>query len=147
MTVMSRRNKIIYWVSTLWLALGMVSTGLVQLFGVEAEGAIAPPGVYGIKYLGYPVYFLTLLGVWKLLGAAAVLIPKFPLLKEWAYAGFFFVMTGAVFSHGAKGDPWIEYFPSVLLLALTMLSWYFRPADRKITLVNTGTMNPKINSV
>lgn len=139
---MSKSDKIIYWVSTIWLALGMVSTGLVQLFRVEAEGAIAPPGVYGIKYLGYPVYFLTLLGVWKILGAAAVLIPKFPLLKEWAYAGFFFVMTGAVFSHVAMGDPWIEYLPSMLLLVLTMVSWYFRPADRKIMLVNTETVHP-----
>lgn len=139
---MSKRNKIIYWVSTIWLALGMVSTGLVQLLRVEAEGAIAPPGVYGIKYLGYPIYFLTLLGFWKLLGAAAVLIPNFPLLKEWAYAGFFFVMTGAVFSHMAMGDPWIEFLPSMLLLVLTMVSWYFRPADRKITLINTGTINP-----
>lgn len=135
---MSKRNKIIYWVSTVWLALGMVSTGLVQLLRVEAEGAIAPPGVYGIKYLGYPVYFLTLLGVWKLLGAAAVLVPKFPLLKEWAYAGFFFVMTGAVFSHVAMGDPWIEFLPSMLLLVLTMVSWHFRPSDRKITPANTG---------
>ena len=134
---MSKRNKIIYWVSTVWLALGMVSTGLVQLFRVEAEGATAPPGVYGIQYLGYPVYFLTILGVWKILGTAALLVPKFPLLKEWAYAGFFFVMTGAVFSHMAMGDPWIEFLPSTLLLVLIVVSWYFRPADRKITPVNT----------
>ena len=129
---MTKRNRIIYWVSTLWLALGMVSTGLVQLFKMEAEGAVAPPGVYGIKYLGYPVYFLTILGVWKMLGVIAVLIPKFALLKEWAYAGFFFVMSGAIFSHIAMSDPVKEFFPSLLLLALTVVSWYFRPADRKI---------------
>jgi len=133
---MTKTNKIIYWISTLWLALGMTSTGLVQLLRMEAQGAIAPPGVYGIKYLGYPVYFLTILGVWKLLGVVAILIPKFPLLKEWAYAGFFFLMTGAVFSHIALRDPVEEFLPSLLLLVLTVLSWYLRPADRKVILVN-----------
>ncbi len=133
---MKKTNKIIYWISTLWLALGMLSTGLVQLFRVEQDGAVAPPGVYGIKYLGYPVYLLTILGVWKIMGVIAVLIPKFPLLKEWAYAGFFFVMTGAIISHIAMGDPLNELFPALLLLGLTMISWYFRPAGRKIISVH-----------
>src|SRR5258707_11512560 len=126
---MTKRNKIIYWISTIWLALGMLSTGTLQLFRANAEGALAPPGVYGITHLGYPVYFLTILGIWKILGVVAVLIPKFPLLKEWAYAGFFFVMSGAVFSHIAIGDPMKEILPGLLLLALTVGSWYFRPAD------------------
>jgi uncharacterized membrane protein YphA (DoxX/SURF4 family) len=133
---MSKRNKIIYWIATIWLALGMLSTGLVQLLKVEAEGAVAPPGVYGIKYLGYPVYFLTILGVWKILGVIALLIPKFPLLKEWAYAGFFFIMSGAIFSHIALSNPVSEIFPSLLLLALIVVSWYFRPMDRKIILAD-----------
>jgi hypothetical protein len=78
---------------------------------------------------------LTILGVAKILGVAALLIPKFPLVKEWAYAGFFFIMSGAVFSHLALGHSMNEIFPSVLLLVLTVVSWYFRPADRKIILV------------
>ena len=85
---MTKGNKIIYWIATVWLALGMLATGTLQLFKAKAEGALAPPGVYGITHLGYPIYFLTILGVWKILGAVAVLIPKFPLLNEWAYAGF-----------------------------------------------------------
>ena len=89
-------------------------------------------GVEMITHLGYPVYLLTLLGIWKILGVVAVLIPKFPLLKEWAYAGFFFIMSGAIFSHIAVGDPVNEIFPSLLLMVLTVVSWYFRPADRKI---------------
>lgn len=133
---MTKRKKIIYWIATLWLALGMTSTGILQLLRTEAKGAVAPPGVYGITYLGYPVYFLTILGVWKLLGVVAVLVPKFPLLKEWAYAGFFFIMTGAIFSHIAVGDPMIELLPSLLLLSLTVVSWYFRPPDRSIISVN-----------
>src|SRR5438552_17387919 len=125
---MTKRNKIIYWISTIWLALGMVSTGTVQLFKAkEGQG-----GADMVTHLGYPVYFLTILGIWKILGVVALLIPKFPLLKEWAYAGFFFVMSGAIFSHIAVADPLKELFPSVLLLILTVVSWYFRPADRNI---------------
>lgn len=121
---MTKRNKIIYWIATAWLALGMFSTGLVQLLQVEKE-------VDNVTKLGYPVYFLTIIGIWKILGVVTVLIPKFPLLKEWAYAGFFFAMTGATFSRMAAGDPLSEMFPSLLLLALTVVSWYFRPAGRK----------------
>jgi hypothetical protein len=110
----------------------MLATGTLQLLRAKAEGALAPPGVYGITHLGYPIYFLTILGVWKLLGVVAVLIPKFPLLKEWAYAGFFFAMTGAAFSHVAVSDPMGELVPSLFLLVLTVVSWSFRPADRKI---------------
>lgn len=124
---MTMKNKIIYWVSTLWLALGMVSTGIGQLFNLKGQG-----GADMIVHLGYPLYVLTILGIWKMLGVIAVLIPKFPLLKEWAYAGFFFIMTGAMYSHIAMGDPVIELFPSLLLLALTVISWHFRPAERKM---------------
>jgi len=133
---MTKGNKIIYWVSTIWLALGMLATGTLQLFKVKAEGAVAPPGVEGITHLGYPIYFLTILGIWKILGVVALLIPKFPLLKEWAYAGFFFAMSGAAFSHIASGDSMNEIFPSLLLLVLTVVSWYFRPSDRKIISAN-----------
>ena len=133
---MTKRNKITYWISTIWLALGMLATGALQLFKAKAEGAVAPPGVYGITHLGYPVYFLTILGVWKILGVVALLIPKFPLLKEWAYAGFFFAMSGAVFSHIASGDSMTQNVPALLLLILTVISWYFRAADRKIISVN-----------
>lgn len=122
---MTKRNKIIYWIATIWLALGMVSTGIVQLVKMKEEVEV-------FTHLGYPAYLLTILAVWKFLGVAAVLMPKFPLLKEWAYAGFFFVMSGAVFSHLACGDAASEYFGPVLLLVLTVVSWYFRPADRRI---------------
>ncbi|MDB5109977.1 MAG: DoxX family protein [Mucilaginibacter sp.] len=128
---MTKRNKIIYWISTIWLALGMVSTGAVQLFKAKTGAG----GVESITHLGYPIYFLTIIGVWKIMGVVALLIPKFPLLKEWAYAGFFFTMSGAAISHIASGTV-NEIFPSLLLLILTVVSWYFRPVDRKIILVN-----------
>ena len=88
-----------------------------------------------ITHLGYPTYLLTIIGIWKILGVIALVIPRNPLLKEWAYAGFFFIMTGAIFSHIALGDPAAELIPSLLLLVLTITSWYFRPADKKIILV------------
>ena len=126
---MTKRNKIIYWIATIWLALGMVSTGIVQLLKTKEEADM-------MTHLGYPLYFLTILGAWKMLGVVTVLIPKLPLLKEWAYAGFFFAMSGAVFSHLAVGDDAKELFGPILLLILTVVSWYFRPADRKIISVN-----------
>src|SRR6187402_3055354 len=120
---MNKRNRIIYWIATIWLSLGMLSTGIVQLIRMDAEVEL-------MQKLGYPIYFLTILGTWKVLGVVAVLLPKFPILKEWAYAGFFFSMTGALLSHMACKDEAIEFFGPSLLLVLTLLSWYFRPADR-----------------
>ncbi len=123
---MTKRNKIIYWIATVWLALGMTSTGIVQLMQIKEEAEM-------MRHLGYPLYFLTLIGIWKLLGVVAILLPKFPLVKEWAYAGFMFTMTGALFSHLAVGDAAKEYFGPTLLIVLTAVSWYFRPVERKIT--------------
>jgi len=127
---MTKRNKIIYWIATLWLALGMTSTGVVQLIKMKEE-------VEMMDHLGYPIYFLTIIGIWKILGVFTVLIPKFTLLKEWAYAGFFFVMSWAIFSHLACGDAPIALFGPILLLILTIVSWYFRPLERKIVSVQS----------
>ena len=110
---MTKTKKIIYWISTIWLALGMVSTAIVQLMRT-------PEGVDAVTRLGYPPYLLTILGVWKILGVVAVLLPKFPRLKEWAYAGFFFAMSGAAISHIVSRAPFSEIFPSLLLLILTV---------------------------
>lgn len=121
----NKRNKIIYWIATIWLSLGMLSTGIVQLLQLEEN-------IQSMELLGYPMYLLSILGVWKILGVITILIPKFPLLKEWAYAGFFFVMTGAIVSHLAVGDELITLFGPTLLLVLTVTSWYYRPASKKL---------------
>jgi len=121
-----KRNKIIYWIFTLWMSLGMISTAIVQLIKNKDELA-------NFTNLGYPSYLMTIIGIWKILGVIVILIPKFPLLKEWAYAGFFFVMSGAVVSHIIVNDAFSNTFPAVLLLVLVIISWYFRPADRKIS--------------
>jgi hypothetical protein len=127
---MTKRNKIIYWVTTVFLAFGMLAQGLAQLF--HTKGYVEIINVH----LGYPIYFMNIIGVWKILGVIAILIPKFNLLKEWAYAGFFFAMSGGVFSHIALGDSMNQIAPSLALLILTVVSWYFRPAERKIVSVN-----------
>jgi len=123
---MSKRNKIIYWIATLWLSLGMLSTGIVQILKRNEE-------ITMMKHLGYPEYILIILGIWKILGVTAVLSPKLPLLKEWAYAGFFFAMSGAIISHIISKDSFADTAPSLLLLVLTIISWCFRPASRKLT--------------
>ncbi len=142
---MTKRNKIIYWIATIWLSTGMLSTGAFQLFKAQVEGSLSPPGVYGIVHLGFPVYFLTILGVWKILGVVALLVPKFPLLKEWAYAGFFFIMSGAIYCHIAVNDPAKELISALLNLIIILVSWYFRPASRKIISVNQNEMSMSQN--
>ena len=123
---MTKRNKIIYWVATVWLAVAMIASGIQQIFTIGGVVEI-------MERLGFPTYFSVILGVWKTAGVVAILIPKFPLLKEWAYAGFFFVMSGAIVSHLAVGDEAIELFAPTFLLTLTVVSWYFRPTDRKLS--------------
>lgn len=122
---MEKRNKIIYWIVTIFLSIGMLAGGIQQMLQIGGYNEI-------ITKLHYPLYVLSILGVWKILGVIAILIPKFPLLKEWAYAGFFFAMSGAAISHFAVGQSFTETFPALILLIVTILSWYFRPSDRKI---------------
>lgn len=125
---MNKRNKIIYWIATVWLSLGMTVTGVVQLLHVKAGAG----GADSLQHLGYPLYVLTLLGICKILGVITILLPRLPLLKEWAYAGFVFLMCGALFSHLASGDAFSEMYGALLLLVLSALSWYFRPVERKV---------------
>ncbi len=127
---MKRYRHIVYWISTIWLTMGMTATGFFQLIRRKEE-------VEMFQNLGYPGYLLTIIGIWKLLAVVSILVPRSPLLKEWAYAGFFFVMTGAVFSHIASGNEAGELFGPVLLLVLTLLSWYTRPAEKRIQLGNS----------
>ncbi|MFL9832615.1 DoxX family protein [Chryseobacterium terrae] len=122
---MEKRNKIIYWIVTIFLSFGMLAGGIQQMLQIGGYNET-------ITKLHYPLYVLSILGVWKILGVIAILIPKFPLLKEWAYAGFFFAMSGAAISHFAVGETFTEVVPALILLVVTVLSWYFRPSDRKL---------------
>ncbi|MBO0936352.1 DoxX family protein [Fibrella sp. HMF5335] len=126
---MNKRYNLIYWVATGLLAVGMVAQGVAQVVHTAGYAAI-------MTHLGYPLYFLTIIGTGKLLGTVAILLPGFQLLKEWAYAGFFFVMSGAATSHLATGESVTAVLPSLVLLSLIVVSWQFRPADRKVSSLN-----------
>lgn len=122
---MEKTKKIIYWIATVWFSLGMLSSGVVQLLKMDEV-------VESMHHLGYPTYILTILGVWKILGVIVILLPKLPLIKEWAYAGFFFVASGAFISHIIMKDPFGEIFPAILLTVLLITSWYLRPEKRRL---------------
>jgi hypothetical protein len=126
---MEKRKLIWYWIITAILSFCIFSGGLAQALQVKGV-------VQGFKPLGYPNYFISLIGVWKVLGIIAILIPNFKLLKEWAYAGIFFTMSGAVISHIASNDVKVQIIAPIMLAVFTVLSWYLRPADRKIISVN-----------
>ena len=122
---MKKTRKITYWVITLFLCIGMTAGGVQQMLQVGGYNAI-------VQTLGYPLYVLSILGVWKLLGVLVLLLPGLPLLKEWAYAGFFFAMSGAALSHIIMQQAFTEALPALTLLTATVLSWYLRPASRKL---------------
>jgi len=126
---MEKRKLIWYWIITALLSFCIFIGGLFQTLQLKAV-------LEGFKPLGYPTYFISLIGIWKMLGVIAILIPKFKLLKEWAYAGIFFTMTGAVISHIASNDVKMQIVSPIVLAIFTVLSWYLRPADRKIISVN-----------
>ena len=122
---MEKKKLIWYWIITAILSFCIFFGGLTQALQLKQT-------IQGFKPLGYPTYFISLIGIWKMLGVIAILIPGFKLLKEWAYAGIFFTMTGAVISHIASNDVKVQIIAPFLLAVFTVLSWYLRPAGRKI---------------
>jgi hypothetical protein len=124
---MEKRKLIIYWVATTLMTVGMLGSGIAQLIRAKEMVGI-------ISHLGYPAYIMSILGAWKILGVVTILIPGFRLLKEWAYAGFFFLLTGALVSHLICGDSGKAVLGPLMQTLFTLLSWYFRPASRKIAL-------------
>lgn len=114
-----------YWVTTGLLALAFGMGGMADL-------ARGPEMVESMAKLGYPAYFLLILGVWKVLAVPALLAPKLPRLKEWAYAGIAFDLTGAAFSHAAAGDPAGKIITPLVILGIAAASWALRPAARKL---------------
>jgi DoxX-like family len=115
-------NKV-YWTSTVLLALVLFSGGIADL-------ARLPDTAKGVLDLGYPPLFLTILGMWKVLGAVALMAPRLPRLKEWAYAGAFFNFSGAVVSHVMAGSAIFHVIVTGLLSVITLVSWALRPGDR-----------------
>jgi hypothetical protein len=121
-----KSKKIAYWIATGLLCFCLLG-GVGQLFQVKQI-------VDGFKPLGYPTYFISIIGFWKVLAIIAILAPKLPLLKEWAYAGVFFAMTGASVSHLAVNDSVFHIIVPLIIASLAICSWYLRPSDRKLNL-------------
>jgi uncharacterized membrane protein YphA (DoxX/SURF4 family) len=119
-----------YWVATGILSLQFLVGGVFSL--------LRPPEVLaGLQHLGYPSYFALILGTWKVLGVLALLAPRFPRLKEWAYAGIVFDLTGAAVSHLASGDG-SEALGPIVFLVLAVASWALRPSSRVIAAQPSG---------
>ena len=114
-----------YWVATVLVALALGSGGIAQLMH-------APQNIEGMRQLGYPVYFSTILGFWKVAAMLALLAPGFPRLKEWAYAGAFFDLTGAAASHAFSGSAVAHIVSPLVFAGLAVLSWALRPASRTL---------------
>jgi uncharacterized membrane protein YphA (DoxX/SURF4 family) len=130
-----RTRTTFYWLATALVVSELVLGGIWDVLRVPHVREV-------IQRLGYPTYFLLILGVWKLLGAVALVIPRFPRLKEWAYAGVFFNLTGALASHVASGD--IERGPMaylVVMLGATAASWSLRPPSRRMPSFRATTCN------
>jgi uncharacterized membrane protein YphA (DoxX/SURF4 family) len=125
---MKSRN-VAYWITTILVAFFIGSGGVAQVARVQGT-------VDGfVHILGYPPYFVTILGVWKVLGAIAILVPRFPRLKEWAYAGIFFDLTGAAASTasvGVYGAYGFHILAPLIIAGITVASWALRPASRRI---------------
>jgi uncharacterized membrane protein YphA (DoxX/SURF4 family) len=114
-----------YWVTTGIIALLIGSGGIMQVMRL-------PDAVAGITRLGYPVYFIVLLGVWKVLGAMAIVAPRLPRVKEWAYAGILFDLTGASVSHAASGSSAGNVVGPAIFAVVAIASWALRPASRTL---------------
>ncbi len=131
---MTPRN-VTYWTSTILVAFFM-SGGIAQVLRL-------PPTIDGFhRVLGYPVYFVVILGVWKILGAITILVPRFPRLKEWAYAGIFFDLTGAAVSNAAVrgyGAYFFHIIAPLVIAGLTVVSWALRPASRVVGVISAPT--------
>ncbi len=129
---MNTRN-IGYWLATGLLAAAFMAGGVFDL-------GQSPQAVEGLRHLGYPTYFAAILGTWKVLGALAIVAPGLPRLKEWAYAGIVFDLSGAAISHAVVGDGADKLFAPLLLLVFTGVSWTLRAESRK--LVHAARVEP-----
>jgi hypothetical protein len=127
-----KAKLIIYWVTTMLIALETLAGGVVDLAHGRTNVFSGPLVVDIVTNLGYPVYVLTILGIWKLLGATVLLAPSLPRLKEWAYAGIVFELTGAIASWLFIGDKTGQFIAPLILAALTMTSWALRPPSRTL---------------
>jgi uncharacterized membrane protein YphA (DoxX/SURF4 family) len=121
---MTTRNSA-YWTMTILIALAMVSGGIAYVSRVDTV-------VEGVTALGYPTYFITMLGIGKISAGLTVLAPRLPRLKEWAYAGITFNLLAAAISHAVMGDPPVKAIVPLIIMSIGLASWALRPASRRL---------------
>ena len=119
-------RTIIYWTFTVLLAFELVAGSVWNLLQIEWVHV-------QLNHLGYPLYFAYILGVWQMGGAAVIIAPRFPRVKEWAYAGSFFEFSGAVASHLLAGDGVKVWLTPLVYATIVIVSWALRPADRRLS--------------
>lgn len=119
----SMKSVAAYWLFTVMAALLFAIPGAALLFRV-------PHFTKDMAALGYPAYFLMILGAWKLLGVLAILVPGLPRVKEWAYAGMFFDLSSAAISRAVVGSSLIKVLLPILVVVIVFLSWRLRPSGR-----------------
>src|SRR5712664_1094858 len=120
-----KAKAVSYLICTVLIAFSFLSGGVVYLMRV-------PDVIEGVTHLGYPLHYVTFLGVWKVLGGVAILLPGFALLKEWAYAGMIFDLTGASVAHVAAGDDVRHIVTPIVVCVVVVASWALRPESRKL---------------
>jgi uncharacterized membrane protein YphA (DoxX/SURF4 family) len=131
-----KTRSVIYWISTVLIALAYIFGGISQVMR-------SPESVEGIvHHLGYPMHFLILLGVWKFLGGVAILVPRFPLVKEWAYAGMFIDATAASVALASAHDSVFQIIAPLVMAALLIVSWALRPESRRLPATERGRDHP-----
>ena len=118
-------RSILYWFFTVVVAFELAAGALWDLLRIEFVRVV-------LAHLGYPLYVLTILGVWRIPGALTLLVPRFPRLKEWAYAGAIFDYTGAAGSHYLAGSGPGQWVGPLVFSAFTLISWALRPAARRL---------------
>src|SRR5215472_1427034 len=121
-----KTKAILYWVTTILIALETLAGGVTDLMHGRTSLFSGPPVADVLTSLGYPVYVLTILGVWKIPGAIVLVVPGFLRLKEWAYAGIVFELSGAAASQAVRGRP-TDIIAPLVLLVLALVSWALRP--------------------
>ena len=131
-----------YWVATAFIGLETLAGGLMDLTHGRTMVVSGPSVVDVVTTLGYPVYVLTILGIWKVLGAIVLFVPGFRRLKEWAYAGIVFELSAAAASQAVRGHA-VDIIAPVILLGLTLVSWALRPASRTLGVPRgSGSLRP-----
>jgi hypothetical protein len=122
---MKKGKVITYWICTVVIAMTIGAGGAAQALRV-------PQNVEGMMALGYPLHFIVLLGVWKVLGALTLVAPRLRLVKEWAYAGIFIDLSGAMVTAVANGSGAFHVVAPAILVGFLVASWALRPESRRL---------------